>query len=125
MINNYKRIARGFQELDAGTLSPFDFALPELRALASAAVSDQPAPAGGGPKVGQRSEIQQERRRPQGEPRRTESSGMARDSARTHRVTWPAQPRVAQLGRIATGCGAMAMEEQARPSNLIPPARLS
>ena len=59
MINNYKRIARGFQELDVGTLSPLDSALPELRALASAASSDQPPPVGSGPEVGQRSQIQQ------------------------------------------------------------------
>jgi len=71
MINNYKRIARGFQELDAGTLSPLDFALPELRALASTAASDQPPPVEGGPEVGQRSEIQQERRRPQGDSNHT------------------------------------------------------
>jgi hypothetical protein len=67
MINNYKRVARGFQELEIGTLSPLDSALPELRALASAASSDQPLPVGGGPEVGHRSDFQQETLRPQGD----------------------------------------------------------
>jgi hypothetical protein len=67
MINNYKRIVRGFQELDVGTLSPLDSARPELRALAVAAAPDQPPPVGGGPEVGQRSEIQQKTQRPQGD----------------------------------------------------------
>lgn len=51
MINNYKRVARGFQELDVGALSPLDAALPELRALALEASSDQPAPVAGGPAI--------------------------------------------------------------------------
>jgi integrase len=33
MINAYKRTARGFEELNAGSLTPLDLALPELRGV--------------------------------------------------------------------------------------------
>lgn len=89
MINNYKRVARGFQELDVGTLSPLDSALPELRALASAAASDQPLPVGGGPEVGQRSEIQQKMRRPQGDSNRDPVSPTPPDGVISRKLDTP------------------------------------
>jgi len=67
MINNYKRTARGFQELELGDLVPLDQALPELRNGDSASAAGPPSPAEGGPRVGQRITNQQDYWRPQGD----------------------------------------------------------
>lgn len=52
MIHLYKRMARMFEELDLGPLTPLVDALPEVKALSQPAASDQPLPVGGGPEGG-------------------------------------------------------------------------
>jgi integrase len=63
MINNYKRTARSFMELEAGQLAPLDRALPELAGLADAGPPAGPGTAGGvGQRVGQKITKWQENR---------------------------------------------------------------
>ena len=67
MINDYKRTARSFREVDLGDRTPLDQALPELSNGCAAALVGPPSPAEGGPKVGQRITNQQDYWRPQGD----------------------------------------------------------
>jgi len=84
MLNNYKRVARTFEELEAGELLPLVDALPELVMPANPApgVPASVPPEGVGQGAGQRITISGFLGRPQGEPYSSEHRGFPGNSDR-------------------------------------------